>query len=173
MCNARPDFCYEIGMVSRFMNKSKWSHYKVVIRIMRYIKWNLRYVVLFAFGVRIDSELICYSDSNWHGDKVDKRSTSRYFFKYLGSLISWCSKKQLVVALSTCKAKYNGGALTMCQVVWLTNFLQDLEIKVSKLVKLIFDLKKSAISLIKNLVMHERSKHINTKFHFLRSQVQN
>ena len=77
-----------------------------------------------------------------------------------------------MVALSTCEAEYIVGALTACQAVWLMNLLQDLKIKVSKPVKLMID-NKSAISLAKNPVLHERSKHIDTKFHFLRSQVQN
>ncbi|XP_050885332.1 uncharacterized mitochondrial protein AtMg00810-like [Lathyrus oleraceus] len=84
------DYDDEVKIVSRFMNKPKWSHYQVVIRILRYIKGSQR---------------------------VDRRSASRYFFKYLGGPISWCSKKQLVVALSTCEAEYIAGALSACQAV--------------------------------------------------------
>lgn len=88
------------------------------------------------------------------------------FFKYLGSSISWCSKKQMAVALSTCEADYIVGPLTTYQVVWILNLMQDLKIKVSKHVKLMID-NKSSISIAKNPVLHGRSKNIDTKFHFL------
>lgn len=80
---------------------------------------------------------------------------------YLGGPISWFSKKQLVVALSTCEVEYIASDLSDCQVVWILNLLQDPKIKVRKLVKLMID-NKSYISLAKNLVLHGRSKHIDT-----------
>lgn len=115
---------------------------------------------------------MCNSYSDLCGDKVDRRSTFRYLFKYLGDYISSCSKKQSVVALSTCQAKYIGGVMVACQAVWLLNLLQDLKIKVNKSLKLMID-NKSAINLVKNSVLNGRSKHIETEYHFLRSQVQN
>lgn len=79
----------------------------------------------------------------------------------MGGLISWCSKKQPVVALSICEAKYIVGVLSACQAMWILNLLQDLKIKVSKPVKLMID-NKSAISLAKYPIVNERSKHIDT-----------
>ncbi|XP_050878833.1 uncharacterized mitochondrial protein AtMg00810-like [Lathyrus oleraceus] len=114
LCNTIPDICYAIGMVSRFMNKPKWSNYQVIVRILRYIKGTMKYGVLFLCGAKTESELICYSDSDWCRDRVDRRSTSGYIFKYMEGLISWCSKKQSVVALSTCEVEYIAGALTAC-----------------------------------------------------------
>ena len=93
-----------------------------------YIKGTLKYGVLFHSDAESDLELICYSDFDWCGDKVDKRSTSKYIFKYLRGPISWCFKKQLVVALSTCEAEYIVSALSACQAVWILNLLQDLKI---------------------------------------------
>ena len=93
MCNTRPDICYAVGLVSRFMSKPKWSHYQAAVRILRYIKGTLKFGVLFPSGRKTDSELMSYSDSDWCGDRVDRRSTSGYLFKFLGGPISWCSKK--------------------------------------------------------------------------------
>ncbi|XP_050920439.1 secreted RxLR effector protein 161-like [Lathyrus oleraceus] len=93
------------------------------LRIMRYIKRTLKYGVLFPFGVKANSELMCYSDSDWCGDKVDKRSTSGYLFKYLGGPISSFSKKQSIVTLSTCEAGYIASVVVACQAVWLLNLL--------------------------------------------------
>ncbi|XP_050876343.1 secreted RxLR effector protein 161-like [Lathyrus oleraceus] len=88
LCNTRPDICYVVGMVSRFMSKPKWSHYQVVVRILRYIKRTMKYRVLFPSGAETGSELLSYSDFDWCGDKIDRRSTSGYLFKFLGSHIS-------------------------------------------------------------------------------------
>ena len=87
------------------MSKPKWSHYQAAVRILRYVKGTLKYGVLFPSGRKIESELLSYSDSDWCGDRVDRRNTSGYLFKFLGGHISWCSKKQPVVALSTCEAE--------------------------------------------------------------------
>ncbi|XP_050876697.1 secreted RxLR effector protein 161-like [Lathyrus oleraceus] len=112
--NIRPDIYYVVGMVNRFMNIPKWLHYQVDVKILRYIKGTLMYRVLFPSGVKSESELVCYSDSDWCGDRVNRRSTSRYFFNYLGGPISWCSK---VVALSTCEVEYIACALSACQAI--------------------------------------------------------
>ncbi|WJX32266.1 hypothetical protein P8452_20610 [Trifolium repens] len=148
LCNTRPDICYAVGM------------------------GTLKHGVLFPYEGKTESELLSYSDSDWCGDMVDRRSTSGYLFKFLRGPISWCSKKQPVVALSTCEAEYIAGALTACQAVWILNLLQDLKVKVNKPLMLMID-NKSAINLAKNPVLHGRSKHIETKYHFLRNQVQN
>lgn len=77
------------------MNKSEWSHYQVDVKIQKYIKETLRYCILFPYGVKSDSELLCYSDYDWCGDKVDIRGTSGTFLSiyevsFLGT--SRCNK---------------------------------------------------------------------------------
>ena len=117
LCNTIPDICYVVGIVSRFMSKPKWSHYQAAVRILRYVKGTLKYGVLFLSERKIESEFLSYSESDWCRDRVDRRSTSGYLFKFLGGPISWCSKKQSVVALSTCETEYIPSALTACQAV--------------------------------------------------------
>ncbi|XP_050877180.1 secreted RxLR effector protein 161-like [Lathyrus oleraceus] len=93
LCNTRPDICYALGMTSSFMSKPMWSHYQNVARTLRYIKGTPKYGFLFPSGAETGSELLSYLDSDWCGDKVDKRSTYGYLFKFLGSHISRCSMK--------------------------------------------------------------------------------
>ncbi|XP_050891006.1 uncharacterized mitochondrial protein AtMg00810-like [Lathyrus oleraceus] len=88
LCNTISDICYAVEMVSRFINKPEWSDYQVIVMILRYIKGTWKYGLLFSFDCESDSELICCSDSDWCRDRVDKRSTSGYFFKYLRGFIS-------------------------------------------------------------------------------------
>ena len=93
-----------------------------------------------------------------------------YVFFLSGVPICWCSKKQDVIALSTCEAEYISACSAACQANWITHLLEELNVKMSGTVELLVE-NKSAIDLAKNPVSHGRSKHIETKFHFLRDQV--
>jgi hypothetical protein len=115
-------------------------------------------------------ELNGFSDADWCGDKVDRRSTSGYVFKFQNAPVSWCSKKQSVIALSSCEAEYVAGSLAACQANWLQSLLSEMKIIDNITVMLKID-NKSAINLAKNPVSHGKSKHIETRFHFLRDQV--
>lgn len=115
------------------------------------------------------SRLTGYSDSDLAGDLNDRKSTIGVMF-YLGSnLITWNSRKQKVVALSSCKAKYIAATTATCQGIWL--LLGNLLDAEPEVVTLKVD-NKSAISLSKNLVHHERSKHIDTQYHFIHEYVE-
>ncbi|XP_050876043.1 secreted RxLR effector protein 161-like [Lathyrus oleraceus] len=104
LCNTRLDIFYAVGMMSVFMSKPKWYRYQDAIIILRHIKGTHKYGVLFPSGAEADSKLLSYSNFDWCGDRVDRRSTSGYLFKFMRSPISWCFKKQSVVALSTYEA---------------------------------------------------------------------
>jgi hypothetical protein len=84
--------------------------------------------------------------------------------------VSWSSKKQDVVALSTCEAEYMAACNAACQGLWFQALLEEIGLKEDDAVLLMID-NKSAIDLAKNPVSHGRSKHIETKYHFLREQV--
>jgi hypothetical protein len=115
--------------------------------------------------------LIGYSDSDLAGDVDDKKSTSGVFF-YLGSSpVSWFTQKQKSVAISTCEAEYMAGTAASCQGIWLGRLLSELLDVEFEPVTLNMD-NQSAIALCKNPVFHERSKHIDTKYHFIREKVE-
>lgn len=171
LCNSRPDIAYAVGIISRFMSEPRVSHLLAAKRVMRYIKGTLQYGILFPKCLNDSSmELMAYSVADWCGDRQDRKSTSGYLFKFMNAPISWCAKKQPVVALSTCESEYIAGCMAACQAIWLENILKEMEIEVSRPIELLID-NKSAISLARNPVLHGRSKHIEAKFHFLREQV--
>jgi hypothetical protein len=93
-----------------------------------------------------------------------------YVFRLFDSPISWSSKKQTVVALSTCEAEYISACHAACQGVWLQSLLMEIKLNKNEEFELLID-NKSAINLAKNPIAHGRSKHIETKYHFLRDQV--
>jgi len=171
LCNSRSDIAYAVGIISRFMSEPRASRLLAAKRVMRYIKGTLQYGILFPKCLNESSmELITYFDADWCGDKHDRKSTLGYLFKFLNAPISWCVKKQPVVALSTCESEYIAGCMAACQAVWLENILKEMEIEVSRPITLFID-NKSAMSLARNPILHGRSKHIEAKFHFLREQV--
>jgi len=85
----------------------------------------------------------------------------------MGSMAyTWLSKKQPIVTLSTCEAEYVAASRSVCHAVWLRNLLSKLELKQEKGIVIRVD-KKLVIELAKNPINHERSKHIDVRFHFI------
>ncbi|GAU32209.1 hypothetical protein TSUD_277890 [Trifolium subterraneum] len=165
-----PDISHSVGIVSRFMQKPKVTHLQAVKRIMMYLQGTFDYGILFPKPTGHKGNLIGFCDSDWCGDQVERKSTMGYVFKLFDSPISWSSKKQTVVALSTCEAEYISACYATCQGVWLLSLLKEMKMYQQDEFELMVD-NKSAISLAKNPVAHGRSKHIETKFHYLRNQV--
>ena len=115
----------------------------------------------------VDCSSLCSAMQTWRGDIDGWRSTSGVLV-FLGSApISWLSLKQKVVALSTCEAEYVAAATAACQVAWLRRLLCELTGVEAHPPALMVD-NQPAIALAKNPVLHDQSKHIDVKFHFLR-----
>ena len=118
-----------------------------------------------------EAELVGYSDSDLAGDINDRKSTTGVVFFLNGSPITWTSQKQKVVALSSCEAEYMAAATAACQGIWLSRLYGELARSDPMTVKLFID-NKSAIALSKNPVHHDRSKHIDIRFHFIRECIE-
>jgi hypothetical protein len=112
-------------------------------------------------------ELIGFSDADHVGDCDDRKSTSGVFFFLGQNLVSWQSQKQRVVALSSCEAEYIAGATAAWQGVWLSRLLADL-VNAKVVAPLLYIDNKSALALARNPVLHDRSNHIDVRFHFIR-----
>jgi hypothetical protein len=113
-----------------------------------------------------------YSDSDMAGDIDTRKSTTGVIFFLGKNPVSWQSQKQRVVALSSCESEYIAAATAACQGIWLARLLGDLRNAATEVVDLRVD-NQSALALMKNPVFHDRSKHIQTKFHFIREAVEN
>ncbi|CAM8956645.1 unnamed protein product [Rhodiola kirilowii] len=127
LTSTRPDIVYGVGLISRFMEKPQQSHLLAAKRILRYISGTSDYGIMYSH-----TEEFCltgYTDSDWAGDVETRKSTSGYAF-YLGDgVVSWSSKKQQVVALSTAEAEYIAVTTAAYQAVWLRLILEDLKHK--------------------------------------------
>ncbi|XP_075486438.1 secreted RxLR effector protein 161-like [Primulina tabacum] len=110
---------------TRFMENPKSSHWLVAKRILRYLNGTTDFGILYKRGSRI-AGLLSYTDNNYDGDLDDRKSTSGFAFIMGSGAISWASKKQQVVSLSTTEAEYIAAAFCACQCIWLRRILKQL-----------------------------------------------
>ena len=137
-------------------------------RVLCYAKGTLNFGLFYAYGV--DVEVFGYTDAGWVGSSYDRRSTSGYIFSFGSGAVSWSSKKQPTVALSSTEAEYRGAAMVACEIAWLRKLLPDLGHNVSGAITLYCD-NMSSIQLANNLVFHARTKHIEVNYHYVRKKV--
>jgi hypothetical protein len=162
----RPDMMFVVSLISRYMSNPTELHMEAAKRILRYLKGTTDFGVFYR-GTR---ELNVYTDSDYAGDQEDRKSTSGYVFLFSSGAVSWSSKKQPTVTLSTTEAEFIAAAFCACQVVWLRRIFETLGKHQDKPTVVHCD-SSSAIKLAKNPVMHGRSKHIDVRFHFLRELI--
>jgi membrane-bound inhibitor of C-type lysozyme len=166
--NSRLDLAFSVGMVSKFMESLNSEHWCAIKRILRYVAGTTKLGCRYVKGR--SNELLSYTDSDHAGDLEKRKSTSGAVFFLGGNIITWSSQKQKVVSLSSCESEYIAAALAVCQGVWLSRLLAELTHSNVKKFRLMID-NKSAEELSRNPVFHERSKHIDTRYHFIREAV--
>ncbi|GJT04421.1 putative RNA-directed DNA polymerase [Tanacetum coccineum] len=124
LSHTRPDIAHAVGVVSKFMHQPQKAHMKAVLRIIRYLKGTAGHGVLFKQNGHLETQL--YTDADWAGDKGDRRSTSGYLTLVGGNLVTWRSKKQKVVALSSAEAEFRGIARGITEVLWIRKLLTEI-----------------------------------------------
>jgi hypothetical protein len=165
LVHTRPDISFAVGYVSRFMESPTTEHLAAVKHLLRYIAGTQSFGCRYTRGG--DRELSGFSDSDMAGDVDDRKSTTGTLFSFGDSPVAWQSQKQKVVALSSCEAEYVAATTAACQAVWLRRLLDDITGKQSDATTIFID-NKSAIQLCKNPVFHDRSKHIEVRYHYIR-----
>ena len=165
----RPDIALAVSKVSQFMDKPTEVHWNAAIMILRYLKSSPGKGLLFRKGGTL--EIVAYSDADYAGSVVDRKSTTG-FSVFLGdNLISWRSKKQNVVSRSSAESEYRAMAQTAAELMWVRTVLHDLQVKVSSPMTMMCD-NKAATYIANNPVFHERTKHIEVDCHYVRDMIQ-
>ena len=171
LLHTRPDLSYCIGVLSWYMANPKESHGIAIKQCLRYLQGTTTLGLNFGRSKDEEMKLVGYSDSSYNTDPDDGRSVTGHIF-YLGqSPITWCSQKQETVAVSSCEAEFMAATEAARQAIWLQDLLREITGALFKRTTIRID-NRSAIALSKNPVFHGRSKHIHSRFHFIRECVE-
>ena len=170
----RPDITFVVSKLSQHFAEPTVEHWNTIKQVFRYLKGTTEQGLCFR---RNDTEklgLRVYCDADWASDSADRRSTSGYCVSLNegSSLISWKTRKQRTVALSTCEAEYMSLASAVQECIYLEQLLKGVDTYQYAQTKLYED-NQGAIALAKNPVNRQRSKHIDIKYHFIRENVNN
>lgn len=173
MCT-RPDICWIITKLSQYLSKPMTCHWVAVKHVFRYLKGTMDHELVYRKN-NDSLSLTGYCDADWASSPDDRRSTSGYCFSLTasGPLVSWKSRKQPSVALSSCEAEYMALATAVQEGLYLGQLLTDIDRDYQSAPALIFEDNQGTIALANNPVNRQRSKHIDIKFHFIRSELKN
>ncbi|GJT38685.1 putative ribonuclease H-like domain-containing protein [Tanacetum coccineum] len=161
---SRPDIMYAVCVCSRFQVTPKTSHLNAVKRIFKYLKGKPHLGLWYPRESPFDLE--AFSNSDYGGSNLDRKSTTGGCQFLEQRLISWHCKKQTIVATSTIEAEYVAAANCCGQVLWVQNQLLDYGFNFMN-TKIHID-NESTICIVKNLVYHSKTKHIEIRHHFIR-----
>eukprot|EP00253_Pinus_taeda_P027675 PITA_27675 len=143
-------------------------HWNVAKRVLRYIQGTKDFGLFYTKTKNF--VLGGYFEADFVGSIDDRASTSGYLINMGSTTVSWSCKKQAIVATSSAKAEYISAWEAACEIVWLRRILQDLGISQAEATSLFIDI-QSTIKLAKNPVFHSKTKHVDTKYHHIRSLI--
>ncbi|GJR29946.1 putative ribonuclease H-like domain-containing protein [Tanacetum coccineum] len=161
---SRPDIMFAVCACARFQVTPKTSHLHAVKRIFRYLKGQPKLGLWYPKDSPFDLE--AFSNSDYAGASLDRKSTTGGCQFFGISLISWQCKKQTIVVNSTTEAEYVPTANCCGQVLWIQNQMLDYGFNFMN-TKIHID-NESTICIVKNLVFHSKTKHIEIRHHFIK-----
>lgn len=166
MTQKQPDIVYAVSTLSQLAHNPNETHWKALKRVFRYICGTLDVCIEYSSMCK-RLELLVYSDSDWGGDLDTRRSTSGYVYQLANRPVSWCSKCQKTVALSSCEAEYMALTEATKEAVWMQGLLKELGLMGFDSVAIRMD-NQGAIAFAKNPEFHARTKHIDIRHHYIR-----
>ncbi|GKD25132.1 hypothetical protein Tco_1231346 [Tanacetum coccineum] len=169
LTSSRPDLVQAVCYCARYQARPTQKHLKEVKRIFKYLKGTINMGLWYPKDSGF--ELTAFSDAD-HAGCIDTRKSTSGGIQFLGDkLVSWMSKKQNCTAMSSAEAEYVALSASCAQVMWMRTQLQDYGFNYNK-IPLYCD-SQSAIAISCNPVQHSRTKHIHTRYHFIKEQVEN
>jgi hypothetical protein len=171
-CGTRPDIAFAVHNLSRHLENPRRTHWIALERVLNYLESNPEYSICYSKGQSTDNNFIhAYSDADHGGDNGDRHSISAYVFIINNGIVSWSCKAQETIALSSTEAEYV--ALSHCarNVLWFKSIFSELGIPFRQVI--IKGDNLSSLHLAKNPILHQRTKHIDIKHHFIRQLIKN
>jgi hypothetical protein len=172
LVNTHPDLTFVVGYVSHFLEEPWEDHLAAVKKILHYVAGTCNWGVWFDQKKGNQTLLIRFSDADFAGDVEARKSTTWIIFFLVNSPITWQSMKQKAVPRSGYESEYIATTNVTCQALWLTHVLAEVQCSPPSTPLLRVD-NKSAISLIKNLVLHGQSKYNEVRYHLVRKSIEN
>ena len=166
MLCTRPDIAYSVSVLSRYMTKPGEAHIIAAKKVLRYLKGTTEWELVYE-GKHLS--LTGYTDADYAGCIDTRRCTAGHVFLLGNAAISWESKRQPTVSLSTTEAEYMGQTQAAKEAIWLRRLLPELGLRMSGPTKVCAD-NQGAIKLTRNPELHKRTKHIEVRYHFCREK---
>ena len=169
LSHTRLDIAYTVSVVSQFMHYPSEDHMDVVIQILHYLKSSPGKRFMFSKNnhLNIDGN----TDANWAGNILDRKSTSGYFTFVGGNLVTWRSKKQKIVALSSAEAEFRGMGKSLCELLWLRRLLIEIGFAPTSEMNFFYN-NKATIDISHNPVQHDRTKHVEVDRHSIKQNLE-
>ncbi|XP_055633002.1 uncharacterized protein LOC129773420 [Toxorhynchites rutilus septentrionalis] len=167
--NARPDIAVSVSLLGRKVSAPTEMDWKAAKRVVRYLKGTME--VRLRFDPGKDWTLVCYSDADWAGDHASRRSTTGFIFFFGNGPIAWVSRRQTCVSLSSMEAEYIALSEACQELLWLRRLMADFGEDLSKATT-IFEDNQSCLSFVKAERTSKRSKHIDTRHHFVKDMAE-
>ncbi|UYV79131.1 hypothetical protein LAZ67_17001199 [Cordylochernes scorpioides] len=167
--SSRPDMTFAVTKLAQFFSNPGERHWQAAKHILRYIQATKNVSLIYKRG---SDDILAFSDSDWANDIDDRRSISGSAVTINGCLVSWRSKKQNCVSLSTMESEYIALAQTTKEILWIAQILENLKCltNASRPITIFCD-NRAAIEFSKNNIENNRSKHIDIRYHYIREKV--
>ena len=165
----RPDIAHVVGVVSRFMHNPGRSHWNAVKHVFKYLPDTKNHGIL--FGLNKNSTVVGYTDSDFAGCVDSRKSTTGYCFKFGNGTISWKSKLQECMTTSKTEAEYVVASDAAKEALWLGRLAHTFRQVDSDSAPIVYNDNQGVVTLSKNSVHHNVSKHIDIRYHFVRDCV--
>ena len=163
----RPDIASAVRQVGRFASEPTIRHLTAAKRILRYLKGTATLGITYTKNSQ-PNELHAFVDASWGEDKLTRKSTTGYIFLLSGGPISWISKQQTTVALSSCEAEYTALATALQEALHLSQLFSDAKIPLDSPTVHVMEDNQSAIFIAENPASNNKTKHMDIKLHFVR-----
>jgi hypothetical protein len=167
----RPDIAYAVQALARHLNAPGPEHWVAAKRVLRYLRGTRDLGIKYGPDGSSHVVLHGYADADWAGDPYTRRSTTGYVFMISGGCVSWMSKLQPTVALSSAEAEYMAVCAAVQEAIHMRSLLRDLGCQQDQ-PTIIFEDNQGCIALSENPVHHKRTKHIEIRYHFTRERVE-
>lgn len=169
--NTRPDISASVSILAQRVQQPRQQDWNELKRVLRYLKGTANLKLALGSDDGSGEFFYGYADANWAENRKDRKSNTGYVFIVNGGIVSWTCRKQNCVALSSTEAEFIALSEACKEAVWLRRLLNDLQHPVQAATK-IYEDNQSCLKLIEEEKLSNQTKHIDTRYHFVKDYVQ-